>query len=165
MLKEKSFWEQTKNLPILLEARLSQLLELLSANDTIIDNGLQDLKTETQAIGTPAVGCRSVETPNGMITEFSFVDRASASISSFIPNTEAVFIIPNGSAVGGMKLQGTHYVANPATGKITFLPPNIPVPGDILMLNCQKPITLLIDDLSFIDINKWLDPNYSEEEV
>lgn len=162
MLKDKSFWEQAKNIPSLLISRVNQLLDAIIANDETIDDGLQDLLGQAQVVGTPVIGATNVEIPNGIIVEFSFIDRTSTAITGFLPNTENVIVIPNGQTGGIVKKAGTHYIANPTTGKITFVPPFIPVAGDALLLNCHKGITISIDNLEQVDINKWNDPNYEE---
>jgi len=161
----KSFWELAKNLPTLLLHRVNLLLTQNKDNDTIIDEGLQDLLGVANEAGIPVVGCKSVEIPNGIIAEFSFVDRTTTLVTGFLPNSECVYVMPSGTTGGIIKIAGVHYVANGLTGKVAFVPPFLPVAGDSVYMNCNKPAGVVIDALNEIELSQWDDPYYEEEEA
>ena len=169
MITPKGFWELAKNLPTLLLHRIEMLFETKNENETIIGGGLQDLSFASNASGIPIVGATNVETPDGIIAQFSFITRSLEPVTEFIPNSESVYVVSNfGSGISGgiLMIANVQYIADPNTGTIEFQPPHLPTsPANAIILNCQKPVEIEIDTLEAINEDKWNNPYYVEPEV
>ena len=165
MITPKGFWELAKNLPTLLAHQVGILFDSKVENDDVIDQGFSDLSDAANLAGIPAMGCVSVQIPDGINPTFSFIDRTATAITGFLPNSESVFVVPTGSTSGGYKIAGVHYTANALTGQITFNVPFLPVTGDQVFMNCLTPSGISIASMESIVEDKWINPYYEEPEV
>lgn len=162
MIRERGFWDDIKNLPILLSRKIGLFKDNYDITAVSLDTNAGAVKTAAENVGAIKVGCSSVQTPNGVETEFTFMDRTTTLIEEFLPNSETVFLKAAGALGGVLLIQGVNYMANSATATITIVPPL--APGQVLMMNCQVPVDITFEPLVAIDSNKWDDPFAEIEE-
>lgn len=120
---------------------LEELLRDVS-NDTIADvaDNASDIATIESTGGVRVSDMASVETPNGAITTFTFIDPSTSSpIPAFIRYTEIVVV--RSAGVDTIAVRGTDYDdANFASGSIEFQAGHIPGVGDSVRMTANKPI-------------------------